>query len=283
MWYNWRMKDGIVVVSVVRDLSAYGRLVAENRFLKSGKAEMVMFDNRGDNLPVPVRYNAFLDSRSLDEEAWYVFCHEDFEFLEPIDGVLASLDKGAVYGVVGADAKMRIVGNFINCRRDGSCRTFNECRVIRPVRVSTVDCCCLIAHSSVIRRHCLRFDPKLEWDFYSEDFSAAAAERFGIPTFVVPLLCRHWSYGNAGRRFMDTLALLRGKWRNARSIYATTTMQVFGNARRAFLKRMARRMSAFFWHERFVSRNELKVSCMRIPVCRRRVRLPKLRRFSDNV
>lgn len=275
--------ETVVTVSVVRDFPLYRRLVAENRFLAADGVRTVAFDNVLENRPIPVRYNDFLAARPMDEESWYVFCHEDFEFLQPIAAVLGTLDRSAIYGVTGADERWDPVGNMINCRRDGSCRSLTERRAVSVTPVETVDCCCLIVHSSLIRRHALRFDPELAWDFYSEDFSIAASERHGIPTRVVPFLCRHWSYGTAGERFCDRLVYMRRKWRAAGGVYRTTTLECLGNRFGVLRARFLRRLSLFLWYRRFVARDAVKVSCCRIPIFRCRIPLQKLRRYEPHV
>ena len=79
--------DAIVLISVVRDFAMYDRCVKGNPFVAGGELRPV--DNREKNEGIPVGYNRFLDSRPPDERAWYVFCHEDFEWREPAAAVFA--------------------------------------------------------------------------------------------------------------------------------------------------------------------------------------------------
>lgn len=65
-----------------------------------------------------------------------------------------------------------------------------------PTTVSTVDCCCIIVHSSLIFEHNLRFDENLKWHMYAEDFCINARRNYGILTKVVQLDCFHTSTGN---------------------------------------------------------------------------------------
>ena len=89
-----------VFVAVVRDHDMYARLVKDNPNNAGG--EFVAFDNLAGNLSVTVRYNSFLDSWDYSREAWFVFVHEDYEFLEPVGTILSKADCKCIYGTCGA-------------------------------------------------------------------------------------------------------------------------------------------------------------------------------------
>lgn len=91
--------DDLIVVSVVRDYPLYSDLVANNTFFASAK--FADFDNRVDNQYISVRYNSFLDDYDYSQEAWFVFCHEDWELLSPIADKLECADKDSLYGPIG--------------------------------------------------------------------------------------------------------------------------------------------------------------------------------------
>ena len=90
----------VCCISVVRDFAMYERCVKSNPLLAG--CGLCTIDNRGRNDGVPACYNRFLDSRSEDEDAWYVFCHEDFQMMEPLAPRLEKLDTEALWGPIGA-------------------------------------------------------------------------------------------------------------------------------------------------------------------------------------
>lgn len=167
-------------------------------------------DNREDNAGIPVGYNKFLNSRSATEDAWYVFCHEDWQPEEPLLNRFDGLDRESLWGVVGASTRIRfgfyhqwlMVGSVEECQKDGSgLRTIGTV-VPEGSLVETFDCQCLIVHSSLVRKCGLRFDENLTFDLYAEEF-CMAAHRLGIASRIVPLKARHWSQGCVQPRYFE--------------------------------------------------------------------------------
>ena len=227
------MSDSLIrVVSVVRDMAMYRRCLEDNRYCKG--LILFPFDNREFNNPIPVCYNMFLDEYDYAKESWFIFCHEDFEFQEDIIPLLGRFDKGSLHGVVGAARKgfagfgMQVIyGNMTEINRDGSGGTWNPGqRVSGDVEVETFDCCCLIVHSSLVAKHRLRFDEKLLFDLYVEDFCAFAKVRHAIRSYVHPVKCCHHSGSKATRRLCRHLPYLKEKYPKE---YFVGTLVYFGS------------------------------------------------------
>ncbi len=246
--------SGCVFVSVVRDMGMYDRLVRGNPNTAGG--EFVAFDNCAENLPITRRYNSFLDSWDYSKKAWFVFLHEDFEFLEPVGKCLEGVSHSHIYGTVGA--RSTVPGDDVlwapNSDRDGSKLGIYG----RPFKgfptVLTSDCNCMMVHSDLIRDYNLRFDENLSFDLYAEDFEINAFEQYGIRTKVLRARNDHYSFGHVGRRFFEQRRYLLEKYASASRVYGTTTKQLIGpmplvlaarrdNRRRrkmAWLRRIAR-------------------------------------------
>lgn len=221
-----------VLVSVVRDFAMYDRCVKGNSFVAD--CELAPIDNREHNEGISVGYNRFLDSRPADEEAWYVFCHEDFQPLESVAARLANLDRGALWGPIGAVTRVRwglyhqwrLFGQVQECRKDGSnARTVGE-TVAEGTPVETFDCQCLIVHSSLVREHRLRFDEQLTFDLYAEEFCMAAKEKAGIVSRILPLAACHWSGGSVQPRYYVQEAHVNAKYPD--SCYTGTSSLALG-------------------------------------------------------
>ena len=264
-----------VFVTVVRDHAMYARLVRDNPNNAGG--EFVAFDNLKENLSITARYNSFLDGWDYARQAWFVFVHEDYEFLEPIAAILRDADRECIYGTCGARSTWPgdDVAWALNSNRDGSAlglygRPFRE-----PVEVLTADCNCMIVHSSLVCKFRLRFDEQLSFDLYAEDFEIVAFERHGIRTKVLPVLNHHFSFGHVGRRFFVQRGYLMKKHAEASRLYGTTTKQLIGPlslvmaARRSHRcrRRMGwmRKIVRFFWHVKHSSDGHLRVRIVGIP------------------
>lgn len=216
----------IKIISVVRNFEMYDRLVRNNDFNQG--AEFVVFDNNLENLGISQRYNSFLDNYDYSQETWFVFCHEDWEIKEDLASRLNDLDKGCLYGPIGAPfAKKALVSSVAwgqieqSDKKGTQLQRCGRCNDQLP-EVGTFDCQCLIVHSSLIQKHHLRFDENLYFDLYVEDFCINARENYNISSKVLQLNCHHWSLGNAGERFYEKLDYLRGKYKNARYFYIST-------------------------------------------------------------
>jgi hypothetical protein len=175
--------------------------------------DQVRFDNSSDNRPVPVRYNEFIDTMPAREDAWLAFVHNDFQFHEDPARILATAPRDRIYGVVGANLvpapgngqagkAYRMVG-CVQCSpkliASGWCG--EPIREMTPAK--TLDCCCIIVHSSLVQRYRLRFNPRYEWHFYSEEFSLRAFRDHGIETWVLPLRSGHYGLGATNAAFFE--------------------------------------------------------------------------------
>ncbi len=209
----------LTVVSVVRDFTMYERCIKNNPHLAG--ARLITFDNREENLPIPVRYNTFLDTLPPDTE-WILFAHEDFELHSDPRPLLARRNPLIPLGHIGT----RRVGKFFlfpsgfltDSWRDGSGH-----QVLRPTRliqecsngkVECFDCCGFYIHADAFRTWELRFDENCMWDMYAEDICCQfmlASKR--LPT-ILPVHAHHWSRGNTkSPTFLAAKAYLDEKYR----------------------------------------------------------------------
>jgi len=83
----------------------------------------------------------------------------------------------------------------------------------KPQTVDTVDCCCLVVHSSLIKKYGLRFDEHFDFHLYSEDFSLNAWYTYGVRTKAVQMAARHMSFGDTSQNFHTSLEYLRTKYK----------------------------------------------------------------------
>ncbi len=250
-----------VFVTVVRDHEMYARLIRNNA--ANAGAEFVAFDNLAENMSITRRYNSFLDGWDYSRKAWFVFLHEDYEFLEPVGPLLDRVDPRCIYGTVGARSTQP--GDdavwAVNSNRDGSDLSLYGRPISKPVDVLTSDCNCMMVHSDLVRDFHLRFDENLTFDLYTEDFEISAFERYGIRTKVLGAANHHYSFGNICRRFFVQRRYLLEKYSSAKRVYGTTTKQLIGPMplvlaarRRNRLRRRTawlRKIGRFFWYVKY--------------------------------
>lgn len=247
-----------LIISVVRDWAMYEKCIAGNPFCANCDKRLV--DNSVENETIPRRYNQVLDSLDLSVPRWLVFCHEDFEFLEPADQVAKELSVENIYGPIGVRLEYRcgwlpggmwpsvVQGEIRESEKNGTSERVVGKVVPTGAVVDTLDCCCLLVHSSLVARHRLRFDENLTFDLYAEDFCAAAKLNCGIDTRIVKFLCHHHSGGCLLPRIGTQKAYLDQKYPKSEmatlSCYAIgggrTVMRRFQKRVRAFLDRHAR-------------------------------------------
>lgn len=241
-----------LLVSVVRDVAMYRKCIAENPCCSD--SECCMLDNRVENECIPVLYNRVLDALGAGDSRWLIFCHEDFMPKERFIPWLERADKKRLYGPIGGilvNKRSWLFGGLwcgeykgciVQSEKDGS----GECLYGTPVPmdsiVETVDCQCLVVHSSLIRDYGLRFDEALSFDLYVEDFCLSAKLRHGISTAILPINCQHFSPGNLVSRFFSQKEYLDAKYPFAEA-FGCVGYTIGGG--RTIIRRMQKRVRAF--------------------------------------
>lgn len=262
----------------------YDRLVKNNPYIE--KAAFVAFDNNKENLGISARYNSFLDNYDYGQEAWFVFCHEDWEVKEDLAERLKDLDKSCLYGPIGSPFAKQVLwsvatqGLIEESDKDGkNLRTAGHYNN-KLQEVGTFDCQCLIVHSSLIQKYHLRFDENLLFDLYVEDFCINARENYGVSSRVLQLMCHHWSGGIVGENFYEKLKYLRHKYQLSTYIYLSTVYnlkitQGFVLDEHKLLKGFVsflRYILKFIFQIKITQSNKLIVKIFKIPVFSKKTR-----------
>jgi hypothetical protein len=269
----------MIIISVVRDFEIYQRLVRDNRFNRA--ALVYPIDNREKNDGVSVCYNRFLDQYDYTQEAWFVFCHEDWEIQEDWQGKFDKLDKTSLHGPVGVRVvgrKRIVLGQIKNSSKDGSDLRWVGNAFRTGGMLGTFDCQCVIVHSSLILKTGLRFDPELTFDFYVEELCMQAREKHGVLSRVFALKCQHYSFGNLQPRFFKAVEYVRQKYPNLKRCYSSTATKVLIGKTNIFdiffiEKELANLvLMRQVYHSKITRSNHRLVKILKIPVCHSKVR-----------
>ena len=250
------MIEQIIILSVVRNSCMFNMCIRDNPYLSG------LFTTAINNLPqnkgIPTRYNEFLNTYDFARPSWIVFCHEDFEIQEPINPILENLSPDALYGPIGCSRKglfpfrhQCFLGQIKEQKRDGTGNPWIVGHKEKPLTlVETFDCCCLIAHSSLIQKHNLRFDEELAFDLYVEDFCAMAKTKYGIDSRLLPFKATHHSGSNPTERLYRHLPYLKQKYPNN---YFCASCTYFGTP--SFTTRCERKLANLFYYVKRLCRN----------------------------
>ncbi len=98
---------------------------------------------------------------------------------------------------------------------------FTSRKQLRPkkeMEVDSLDCCCLIVHSSLIKNFNLKFDENLDFHLYSEDFSFNARFNHKILTKVIQFNCFHRGSGTLDQSFYNNLSYVKNKYKGKRFV-----------------------------------------------------------------
>ncbi len=266
----------MTVISVVRDFEMYDRCVGKNPH--NAGAVLYPIDNRTESKGIPTRYNEFLNSYDYSKPDWFVFCHEDWEVQEDWQARLCELDKESLYGPVGVALKISgvtPVGQIVNSDKAEK-RKYIVGRFARTgTLVDTFDCQCFLVHSDLIRKYDLRFDEKLSFDLYAEDFCVNAKERHGVNARIVQLKCQHYSFGNMQPRFYEGMKYLKRKYEGSSVVYASAAdIRLFfgGTPRSRFRLRLICGLRRFLYTRKRTHKGNLVVKVCKIPVWHKKER-----------
>lgn len=213
------------------------RFILQNTFLKKERnITFHLVDNRAENRAISRVYNEFLEHYDYTKESWLIFMHSDFEFLTFPSAVLENLDSSKIYGPVGAKlyqdkGKMFVVGKGRVYEKTPDNTLYPGLFYhYRDRSVDTLDCMCLIVHSSLVQRYCLRFDENTEFDLYGEEFCIHASREYGIAVEALEFDCAHHSaYAKEkyiSRRYLKQLQYMNRKYPN--EVYGGTVTAIGG-------------------------------------------------------
>lgn len=214
------------IISVVNDYAIFDEVVKNNKNLAG--LEIKDYDNREENIPIPKRYNDFIEEKvaASTEDFWVIFIHQDFGFLNDINSILKRLDKNSIYGAIGATLYKGFFfgkggfkksvsvswGSILQGNNDFNFKKYGN-RVLFQKTVDTVDCCCVMIHSSLINKYGLRFDQNLNFHMYAEELCYRAKKDYKIKTKVIQINCYHLGMGKIDENFQNSVKYLKEKFK----------------------------------------------------------------------
>lgn len=172
-------------------------------------------------------------SERRDDDFWCCFIHQDFGFMENVDLVVEKLNPNYIYGPVGVKI---FKGLFWGKRHDVECvkrgfktelkltfgrilqggddfglKKHGRLALFQPT-VDAIDCCCIIVHSSLLRKYNLRFDEHLNFHMYAEELCYRAKKDYKIKTKVIQTKCFHLGKGCLDDDYQKSVQYLKEKF-----------------------------------------------------------------------
>lgn len=218
------------VICVVNKQDIFEKIVRDNESLKN--CEIFAYDNTNENIAITKHYNKFIEENIVkspsgkDSNFWCVFIHQDFGIQEDIDLILNNLNRNYIYGAVGIkfyypvtidtnegfDCNKLIVYGMIAQMSNNNFIPYGE-YITEPTTIDAIDCCCIIMHSSLIKKYNLRFDENLNFHMYAEELCYRAKKDYKIKTKAVQIKCFHLGVGVLNQEFRDSVQYLKDKFK----------------------------------------------------------------------
>jgi len=220
---------GTKIICVFNKQEFFEKVIVNCKYHKN--CEFFGYDNTKENTALTKHYNYFIeenipqDATPENSDFWCVFMHQDFAFQEDIDLALKNLDKNFIYGPIGikfltpnlCQSKERFKPTDAICfgkilQMAGSQFIHYGCEIKEPTIVDTVDCCCIIMHSSLIRKFNLRFDENLSFHMYAEELCYRARRDYELETKANQFHCFHLGAGTTNEEFKNSAQYLKAKF-----------------------------------------------------------------------
>lgn len=225
------------VICTFNNQEIFENVVKNNEHLKN--CEIISYNNIQQNIAITKHYNDFIKENIDNTDSWYIFMHQDFGIKEDLDLVLKKLNQNHIYGPIGVKIfkgifwgkqgqnkktglknELKIAfGRILQGNNDFNFTPKGK-RIFHQITVDSIDCCCIIIHSSLIKKYDLRFDENLKFHMYAEDFCYRGKKNYKIKTKVVQMKCFHMGAGNLGEEFQESVQYLKDKF-NLKKIPST--------------------------------------------------------------
>ncbi|MFA7659084.1 MAG: hypothetical protein WCY19_06605 [Candidatus Gastranaerophilaceae bacterium] len=215
------------IICVYNNPKIFDKVVKNNEHLKN--CEIFAYDNTVENISITKQYNRFIEENikaaarggRLEKDFWCLFIHQDFGMMEDINPILEKLSTNNIYGAVGSKfydgflfRKNGFNINYGRILQGNNDFNFHEygVKVKRPKTVDSVDCCCIIVHSSLVKKYNLHFDENLDFHMYAEEFCYSAKKNYRIKSKIVQMKCFHMGTGNLNEEFQKSAQYLKEKF-----------------------------------------------------------------------
>lgn len=230
------------VVCIFNNQEIFDKVVKNNENLKD--CELFSYDNTLRNTPITQYYNKFIQEtveEPQDEDFWCVFIHQDFGFMENVKAVVEKLNPKYIYGAIGVKilkgiffgkkglnkdfgrrlgfkTNLKLIlgrilqGNNSTLPIDYNFKPKGIVALFEPT-VDSIDCCCIMIHSTLIRKYNLRFDENLKFHMYAEELCFRAKKEHKIKTKIVQTKCFHLGKGNLDEDFQKSTQYLKDKFK----------------------------------------------------------------------
>lgn len=219
------------IVCVYNNKEIFEKVVGNNDCIN--KCELFSYDNTAENTPITKIYNQFINE-NIENDYWFVFIHQDFGFMEDAETLTKKLDKKYIYGPIGVKIFKGIfwgkkysiegvkrgfktelkltIGRILQGDSKFGLKRHGR-RALFQSPVDAIDCCCIIIHSSLLKKHNIRFDEHLSFHMYAEELCYRAKKDYKIKTKVIQTKCFHLGKGSLDKEYKQSVQYLKEKFK----------------------------------------------------------------------
>jgi len=214
------------IVSVVNDYAIFDKVIKNNENLTN--FDIIDYDNTKENIAITKRYNNFIEETvaQCSDDFWVLLVHQDFGITDNINSILGKLDKKCIWGAIGAvlyhglfigkeGFKKSISltwGQIEQGNNDFNFKKYGR-KILNQKTVDSLDCCCVIIHSSLIKKYNLHFDENLSFHMYAEELCYSAKKQHKIKSKVIQMNCYHLGKGKLDDEFSNSAKYLKEKFK----------------------------------------------------------------------
>jgi len=220
------------IVCVVNDYVIFDKVVKTNE--KLSNFDIIDYDNTTENIAITKRYNNFIDEivGQRQDDFWMLFIHQDFGITDDIESIVEKLNKNCIWGAIGIKIyrgifigkkgieqkiglkqhRILTLGSISQGNNDFNFAPYGK-EISSTAEVDSIDCCCIMIHSSLIKKYNLHFDENLTFHMYAEELCYRTKKEYKIKTKVVQLKCFHLGKGNLNEEYQNSVAYLKNKFK----------------------------------------------------------------------
>jgi len=213
----------ISVICVYNKKTIYDDYLAKSLQKQAAPFELIAIDNTDGQFISAAQALNFGALQIKTDSRYVLFAHQDIAFcspswLEEMEKLLDALTDVGIAGVAGNNEdERRIISNI----QHGTPPRDSGKRILEPVRVMTLDECCVIIPRSIFKKYCFDETVCTGWHAYAVEY-CLSLRALGFGVYVLPVELYHVSEGKLSISYFKGLKKVLHKHRGIHETIHTT-------------------------------------------------------------